>query len=67
MQYDTTINNINHVIKDKKPQKYRNRSGVGTALPRFARPGRDWIHHESLASAVRPVSHRSGTVTAQVS
>ena len=27
----------------------------------------DWIHHESLASAARPVSHRSGTVTAQVS
>ena len=43
------------------------RSGIVTALPRFARPGRDWIHHESLASAVRPVSHRSGTVTAQVS
>ena len=27
-----------------------NRSGVVTALPRFARPGRDWIHPESLAS-----------------
>ena len=44
----------------------RNRSGIVTALPRFARPGRDWIHHERLASAVRPVSHRSGTVTAQI-
>ena len=41
-----------------------NRSGVVTALPRFARPGRDWIHYESLASAVRPVSHYSGIVTA---
>merc|ERR1712082_489550 len=27
-----------------------NRSGVVTALPRFARPGMDWIHPESLAS-----------------
>ena len=27
-----------------------NRSGVVTTLPRFARPGRDWIHPESLAS-----------------
>ena len=26
------------------------RSGIVTALPRFARPGRDWIHPESLAS-----------------
>ena len=39
------------------------RSGIVTALHRFARPGRDWIHHKSLASAVKPVSHRSGTVT----
>ena len=40
------------------------RSGIVTALPRFARPGRDWIHNENLASAVRPVSHRSGIMTA---
>ena len=26
------------------------RSGIVTALPRFARPERDWIHPESLAS-----------------
>ena len=67
MQYYTPENNSNHVIKYKKPQKDRDRSGIVTALPRFARPGRDWIHYESLVSAVRLVSQRSGIVTAQVS
>ena len=46
-----------------------------TALPRFARPGRDWIHPESLASdevlqalldlaSANLKSYRSGIVTA---
>ena len=31
-------------------QMTRDRSGIVTALPHFARPGRDWIHPENLAS-----------------
>ena len=41
-------------------------SAVVTALPRFARPGRDWIHHESLASDEVWQVHRSGVVPTSI-